>query len=624
MKSGNMKLSISIVMMLLILFLMPYSGALIEENEFKHVKLPAVYTSPEGEEGVLTELLVYTTKGSGYVFVDTYPFTQVDMQGSARLAAIVACDVLGLNYQDYDFYYVLKVDTPIVGGPSGGAAMTVATIASLLNLSLRDDVVLTGMINPDGSIGPVGGIPSKLEASAKSGANVFLIPKGQRVVQVVERVEEKQGPFILISERTKNVDVVELGNKLGVEVVEVGDIRDAVEIFTGYKIPEKKYNGTVITTQYQNMMKPLAEMLLNEVDTRYEEVGSIAVSSLQNDLESQKELINRSRTLYGEGYYYASTSLSFNILINLREIEYTSNYMKSSNKNEYLMNLQNEVSSVITQTENEVNQEKENAAILNIEGVGASESRLQEANSLFEAARTSKSPEDQIKLLSYAYERARSAKWWIRLAQTSGVENFTESELRGFAGEYLSQAQSIGAYSETLADESGAVGLRPYLLSANKEIEDAKTEFKNGYYAGAIYDSLYSIVYSSLVIELIGVSDVNGKLERYKEEAKNSIIEARTVGIEPILAASAYEHGSVLAEGDIEKLVDYGYARLSAKTTLMILSQLEYTNFTSAQNIEELFTTETHQQPEKSGHPQSPFGMVVVAIIVLILVRKIV
>jgi len=619
-----MKLSISIVMMLLILFLMPYSGALIEENEFKHVKLPAVYTSPEGEEGVLTELLVYTTKGSGYVFVDTYPFTQVDMQGSARLAAIVACDVLGLNYQDYDFYYVLKVDTPIVGGPSGGAAMTVATIASLLNLSLRDDVVLTGMINPDGSIGPVGGIPSKLEASAKSGANVFLIPKGQRVVQVVERVEEKQGPFILISERTKNVDVVELGNKLGVEVVEVGDIRDAVEIFTGYKIPEKKYNGTVITTQYQNMMKPLAEMLLNEVDTRYEEVGSIAVSSLQNDLESQKELINRSRTLYGEGYYYASTSLSFNILINLREIEYTSNYMKSSNKNEYLMNLQNEVSSVITQTENEVNQEKENAAILNIEGVGASESRLQEANSLFEAARTSKSPEDQIKLLSYAYERARSAKWWIRLAQTSGVENFTESELRGFAGEYLSQAQSIGAYSETLADESGAVGLRPYLLSANKEIEDAKTEFKNGYYAGAIYDSLYSIVYSSLVIELIGVSDVNGKLERYKEEAKNSIIEARTVGIEPILAASAYEHGSVLAEGDIEKLVDYGYARLSAKTTLMILSQLEYTNFTSAQNIEELFTTETHQQPEKSGHPQSPFGMVVVAIIVLILVRKIV
>ncbi|RLG22199.1 hypothetical protein DRN72_02670 [Methanosarcinales archaeon] len=619
-----MKLSRFVVMMLLILLLVPCSGALIEESEFKHVKLPAVYTSPEGEEGVLTELLVYTTKGNGYVFVDTYPFTQVDMQGSARLAAIVACDVLGLNYQDYDFYYVLKVDTPIVGGPSGGAAMTVATIASLLNLSLRDDVVMTGMINPDGSIGPVGGIPSKLEASAKSGANVFLIPKGQRVVQVVERVEEKQGPFILISERTKNVDVVELGNKLGVEVMEVGDIRDAVEIFTGYKIPEKKYNGTVITTQYQNMMKPLAEMLLNEVDARYEEVGSIAVSSLQNDLESQKELINRSRTLYGEGYYYASTSLSFNILINLREIEYTSNYMKSSNRNEYLMNLQAEVSSLITQIENEVNQEKENAAVLNIEGVGASESRLQEANSLFEAARTSKSPQDQIKLLSYAYERARSAKWWIRLAQTSGVENFTESELRGFAGEYLSQAQSIEAYSETLVDESGAVGLRPYLLSANKEIEDAKTEFKNGYYAGAIYDSLYSIVYSSLAIELIGAGDVNSKLERYKEEAKNSIIEARNIGIEPILAASAYEHGSVLAEGDIEKLVDYGYARLSAKTTIMILSQLEYTNFTSAQNIEELFTTETHQQPEKSEHPQSPFGMMVVAIIVLILVRKIV
>jgi len=49
---------------------------------------------------------------------------------------------------------------------------------------MKSDIAFTGTINPDGSIGPVGGIQYKLEAVAKDGKKTFLIPIGQRYESV--------------------------------------------------------------------------------------------------------------------------------------------------------------------------------------------------------------------------------------------------------------------------------------------------------------------------------------------------------------------------------------------------------------------------------------------------------
>ncbi|MCK4811529.1 MAG: hypothetical protein KAS74_04595, partial [Methanosarcinales archaeon] len=138
------------------------------------IPLPAVYATSEGEVGVLTNLTVWVTNGTGHVFVDTAPFTQVDMQGSARLSSMVACDITSIDPETRDFFYVLHTDSPVIGGPSAGAAMTVATVAALMNWTIDPGVVMTGMINPDCSIGAVGGISAKLNASAEKGAHTFL------------------------------------------------------------------------------------------------------------------------------------------------------------------------------------------------------------------------------------------------------------------------------------------------------------------------------------------------------------------------------------------------------------------------------------------------------------------
>ena len=167
------------------------SGEIYEDEitiSYRNVTVyaPAVASTDTGYVGVISTITVkIQSNGSGRVFVDTLPLTQVDMQGSARLAVKVAsalvendenCDI---DPSTYDYFFVVRTSSPIIGGPSAGGIMTVATIALLENWDLSDKTVMTGMINPDGSIGPIGGITHKIDAANSVGANHFLIPSGQ-------------------------------------------------------------------------------------------------------------------------------------------------------------------------------------------------------------------------------------------------------------------------------------------------------------------------------------------------------------------------------------------------------------------------------------------------------------
>jgi len=80
------------------------------------------------------------------------------------MAVVVACQILGVDPRDYQFSFSVggRID-----GPSAGTYMTVGTLAAMLGDKLRDDAAMTGTINPDGTVGPVGGIPHKVAGAAK-------------------------------------------------------------------------------------------------------------------------------------------------------------------------------------------------------------------------------------------------------------------------------------------------------------------------------------------------------------------------------------------------------------------------------------------------------------------------
>ncbi|WOC13189.1 YlbL family protein [Gordonia sp. MP11Mi] len=71
-------------------------------------------------------------------------------------------------------------DVGDIGGPSAGTMMTLAIIDQMTpgDLSHGEFVAGTGTIDPDGTVGEIGGIDHKIRAAKDAGATVFLVPAG--------------------------------------------------------------------------------------------------------------------------------------------------------------------------------------------------------------------------------------------------------------------------------------------------------------------------------------------------------------------------------------------------------------------------------------------------------------
>jgi uncharacterized protein len=587
------------------------------------VPLVADRSTEEGEEGILLSAQVIVTNGTGHVFVDTNPYTQVDLQGSARLAAMVASDVLGIDQRMYDFYYIIDISSPIIGGPSAGGALTVATIAAVNRWELKPDVVMTGMINPDESIGPVGGIPFKLEAAAAKNATLFLIPQGQSTVTERRTVTRTKGAFIISEEKEETVDVVELGKKLNVTVKEVGTIQDAVPAFTGHEITRQSYKGTILTPKYLDLLEPLATNLKKESSRMYEDTLS-SVPKTQF-LEQAKEILNRADKMYDDKKYYAATSSYFNAMINLRHAQWSESYNRATDKEQYLTELVSKVEKQIQLSETDLNNFKL-FGVSDVEAVGAAESRITTAVAKLEEARKLKDADEKIFSLAFAHERARTAQWWLTLATPVG-KVVPENILKDRAGWYLSQAQSINTYLVALISESGA---HPDITGgASEDIDHAQKELTRGYYAGAIFDSLQATIKASTTIGLFGEADAARKIEQSAEAAKVAINEARTSGIEPTLAVSAYEYADTVTT-PYDRISQYSYAKMIAKTSIVLNSHAVAINKTPVKPTITPFLTEplapaatvTATAKKQKTKIEVPAFEAIAAIAVILLIRR--
>jgi hypothetical protein len=135
------------------------------------------------------------------------------------MAAVVASLEAGLPLTRWRVSY----DVPgRIDGPSAGGLMTSTLLSGIYGVEMLPKVTMTGTINPDGSIGPVGGIYHKLAGAQAKGMRKVLIPAGQRME------EQKDG---------SRTDLVKRGQKLGIEVVEVADVRQAFAHLTGKSLP---------------------------------------------------------------------------------------------------------------------------------------------------------------------------------------------------------------------------------------------------------------------------------------------------------------------------------------------------------------------------------------------------
>ncbi len=183
-------------------------------------------------KGMIGSVDVEVSPGRGRVLMNTNPFLEPDTQYSAETAAAVAEQYTHKKLDDRDIIYSFDIDGQVLGGPSAGAAMTIATVAAIEGKQIRDDVAITGTIEDDGSIGAVGGILEKMQVAADNGVKLFLVPQGQTKATTYERVVEQQqrGGFTYQRVRyvPKTIDLNDYAkNELGIDVREVSTISEA-------------------------------------------------------------------------------------------------------------------------------------------------------------------------------------------------------------------------------------------------------------------------------------------------------------------------------------------------------------------------------------------------------------
>ncbi len=194
------------------------------------IKVPAI--DNEGN-GVSTELIVMAEQGSGRTLVDIDNLLfWVDTQNSIRMAKLVSEEVTGLDLNQYDLTFSIGANASLIGGESAGAALALASIIALKDLEVKDNVMITGTTNHDGSIGPVGGILNKANAAKEVGTTLFLVPLLQSREVVYESIEHCENFGLMEWCTTEKIPrKIDIAAEAELEVVEVGSISEALEYF---------------------------------------------------------------------------------------------------------------------------------------------------------------------------------------------------------------------------------------------------------------------------------------------------------------------------------------------------------------------------------------------------------
>jgi predicted S18 family serine protease len=199
-----------------------------ESPRFASTMVPAV---DENKSGLATILKVEAAPGSGRILANIDKMLiWTDTQNSIRTARLVASERTGADVSRFDIIYTIETDATAIEGPSAGAALTAVTIAALSGKKMKTDVMITGAINHDGTIGPVSNVLEKAIAAKGMGIKTLLVPLTQGTMDKFETkryCEEIGNSSICLDEDIpQKLDISEVA---GIKVIEVVDIDEALK-----------------------------------------------------------------------------------------------------------------------------------------------------------------------------------------------------------------------------------------------------------------------------------------------------------------------------------------------------------------------------------------------------------
>lgn len=480
--------------------------------------------------------------GSGQVFVATKPLAQTDMQGSARLASRVAAATLGLEWSDYDYLVQFTSDSAVIGGPSAGGVMTLALTTALHGLDKPDDawtldprVAATGTINPDGTIGPVGGIPAKAQGARDAGIRVFLYPAGLDVATT-----QVQG-------QTVAVDMQKHCRDLGITCRPVATLADVVREAAGgveLAFPDEPVPDT---SGYADALSPSVHAQVDRLQARFDAAkgdGRLAGltsgerSRIQQELDAAGERLTAARTALDEGRYYLAATRSFQGSISVGTAENLTAFFDDgrarADLNAAVATCQASAQAALDEVGG-----LRSTGLNELYAIGSAQQRADLAVALGQQAgqqAQTNSVEGAITAFgtaAFCDERAHTVAWWAGLRDGFGPGPDV-ADLDTLASDLVDEAAEMVAYA------TAVLGSAP---DAQESLDQAYTALQARRPDEAVVSAVDAFTAASVAMQTGGggASVPDEVLDAARQSAARAIAAARNDGIEPVLAVSLVE-----------------------------------------------------------------------------------
>ncbi|MBD3313764.1 hypothetical protein GF345_04950 [Candidatus Woesearchaeota archaeon] len=533
------------------------------------IKLLAVSESTGGLVGSIAHLYLDIEPGQGRIFIDTLPTAKIDTQLSTRFAKDMACKYLNLDCSNLDFFYTIRADSPIVGGPSAGAAITTLTISLLEGIDLDEDTVITGTINSGELIGPVGGVKEKIDAAARENLSKVLIPAGERHINYVNSTNSMNNTNNRNNQNNRNntnntLDVIEYGQIIGIDVVEVSTIDDVLYHYTG-KIFDESDDNVSISPMYKDTMGFLAESLCERSIDLKKQVSAYKVSDISiidadfsEDKKRAENLTQEGIDAFSQDTFYSAASYCFGANVRYKSLIYKMRDMDREEAISEIEDIKEEVEDLKKEVSN-----REIRTITDLQAYMIVMDRIEEAEDYLNLSRinannnSSRLPDN----LAFALERYNSAISWSKFFGQKGKRfRISDAEIMRSCINKISEAEEHHSYIDYLFS-----GL---LADTKKEISNARKKYNNEEYVLCLYKATLAkanigVVSSTIGIEKEGLQDL---LDRKLKAAEKSIAEQQDGGIFPILGYSYYEYAQSLRDRDIFSALLYSEYALELST----------------------------------------------------------
>ena len=287
----------------LVLALAVYPGAATVGTA--SIKAPAVIL--QNNTGSLTSINLTITNGTGTVNITGPKNVAQSTLQSAQTAASYAAQYTHHVFSHYDYMYTISDAGENVSGPSAGAAMTMLAISAFESKPLRTNFTMTGTINPNGSIGEIGGVYDKAAAAKNSGLNLILVPK-------VLPTDPEDELYLLVQ------------TNFGIPLVQVANISQAAQFAFGSSNGKANETTFKFYTDYHTSRLPDATLncsaqcnetifdkLLNSTfSLTRREIDSLNANPKFSNVSAQLyKVLNQSIAVSRHGYIYTGADFSF-------------------------------------------------------------------------------------------------------------------------------------------------------------------------------------------------------------------------------------------------------------------------------------------------------------------------